>query len=250
MQKFSRRSQGVIRSRRIRSQRRAPYRPLMRRKKTGIVIPRAIRNQQIHKFRRYADNTTTLSPDNAANSLVFTELAFSFADIQSQAEFTALYDQYRITAVKIEITPFGQFISNDRTVTGAGGVAPANDESGTGYWRPPILYSVIDYNDDNSLGSISAAQEYSTCKIIPYGKKYSKWYFTPCVNFEVAESSTTTAKAATKYAPWLATSSTNVPHYGMKFIVLNPNENNVGSAYATASWTVRVCYYFECKNVS
>lgn len=228
--------------------RRLAYRPLVskRRGRSRVIIPRAIKNQQIHRFKRYSDSVVKLYASNTGNSLRTYELPFTLENMQGQGEITALFDQYRIRAVKVEITPSGQFITNDRTVTGANSL----DAEGTGYWLPPRLYAVIDYNDDNALASISDAQEYSTCKIIPYDKKYTKFYFTPCVNMEVALDADTTARTATKYAMWLSTSNTNIQHYGMKFLMHNPNTNNVGSSYATASWLMRVTYYIECKNVN
>lgn len=226
--------------------RKSIYRKLRKSNRSKLIIPRSIKNQQVHRFKRYSDGYNQLGAPNTANSFNTYELVFSMADITSQSEFTALYDQYRITAVKVEIMPQGQFITNDRTTSGAS----SSNSEGTGYWVPPMLYSVIDYNDKNALTSIPEAQEYSTCKLIPYRKTYTKFYFTPCVNMDVAQDASTTARAATKFAPWLMTTSTNVEHYGMKFLIYNPNDNNVPSSYATASWTVRVCYYFECKNVS
>jgi len=214
-------------------------------RRSNIVIPKSISNQKIHRFTKYADSVLELIPSNGGNSIVAYELTFNLADVTAQAELVTLFDQYRIRAVSVQLTPAGQFITNDRTVTGAAGL----DTEGTGYWIPPMLYAVIDYNDNNSLASLADAQEYSTCRIIPYRKSYSSFYFTPCVNMEVAESSTTTARAATKYAPWISTDSANVLHYGMKFLVHNPNANNVASSYGLARWNLRYKYYLECKNV-
>lgn len=202
-------------------------------------------NNSIHKFVRYSDQYLDLIPSNAAVSLVAYNQFFTLTDVSGQAEFIALFDQYRIRAVSLTITPVGQYITNDRTVTGAAGL----NTEGTGYWVPPMLYAVIDYNDNNALASVQDAQEYSSCKIIPYIKRQSKFYFTPCINMTVAQTAGVAVNTGTTYSRWLSTTNANVEHYGMKYLVQNPNANAVTSAYGTNRWQIRTKYYLEFKNV-
>lgn len=234
--------------RKFRPRRKRMYKKTSSNRMSKIIIPPSMRNQKIHKFKRFALQTVFLTPDNAGNSIVNYQTVFNLASVSNYGEFTALFDQYRIVAVAVYITPSGQFITNDRTVTGAGAL-PGADQSGTGYWRPPMLYAVIDYNDNNALPSIASAEEYSSLKLIPYDKKFTKFYFTPCINIDVAQDAGTTARTGTKFAPWLSCANSNIQHYGLKFLVYNPNGNNVVSAYATCSYIMRIKYYLEFKNV-
>lgn len=202
---------------------------------------------QRHAFSRYAVAYADITALNAAGSLNAFNQIFTLSNVSGYAEFTTLFDFYRIVSVSISITPSGQYITNDRTVTGAGGL----DTSGNGYWIPPMLYMVLDYNDATALPSIPVAEEYQSCKLIPYIKRETKLKFTPAVNEVVDQGlGVGSVGVGTRFAPWIATSNPNVVHYGLKYLALNPNTFNVGSSYATNRWQVRTKYNLEFKNVN
>lgn len=211
-----------------------------------LIIPKSLRgiNNAVHRFVRYSDQYVELIPSNVALTLVAYQQVFTLNDVSGQAEFTALFDQYRIRAVSVNITPVGQYITNDRTVTGAAGL----NTEGTGYWVPPVCYAVIDLNDSNALASVQEAQEYATCKLIPYSKQKTGFYFTPGMNTTVSQSAGQPVNTGTGYARWLNTSNGNVEHYGLKYLVYNPNANNIASSYGTNRWRVVTKYYLEFKN--
>ena len=113
-------------------------------------IPRKIR-QPIQYFKR-----STYLSGWTANSLtndIFGNYYASLNQVPSVSDFTGLYDQFRINAVKITIIPRG----NSSDITPGSGSTSAAQSVG--------VFSVIDYDDDTNLASISQAMQYQNCKM-------------------------------------------------------------------------------------
>jgi hypothetical protein len=129
----------------------------------------------------------------------------------------ALFDQYRINAVEVTIVP-SQNLS--------GGAAT--------YTTNPNLFTVLDFDDGTSLGSVANAQGYATCiESEPYEK--ARRCFRPRIQM-VTGTSASLQGAANVVAPWLDCAYSGTVHYGMKAVC--DLDGNLASGYH-ATWDLR-----------
>lgn len=130
--------------------------------------------------------------------------SFQLSDIPNFAEFTALFDQYKICAVKVRVIP-------TQNVTQAAPTSVTAFNFGVRY------AFVIDYDSSNSLGSFDDAREFGTVKIKQITKGMTR-YFKPRVK-SANENDSSTIVASGNRRTWLNTALTNIPHYGMRVII-------------------------------
>jgi len=156
---------------------------------------------------------------------------FELSDVPNYTQFTQLYDQYRILAVKMEFVPENCY---GPTASGAGVVTQVS---------APWLTTCIDL-DDSSAPTSSIIQSHDTVKMhgVLNGNcvnKYVRW-----LEPQVAISAYQTG-GFTGYIPkpkqWIDSNSAGVQHYGLKAWVFAPANS--------ASYRVQVIatYYMEFK---
>lgn len=193
-------------------------------KKYKPSIPRSVGkpSEQIFSFKRKFEVAPITVASGAAISQVYSP---SLGNIPSPTDFTNLFDMYKITGLTISLTPntdmnsMGQPFINQRF----------------------NLFSVIDYNDLNTI-TVAQAEQYQNCKRTISTKTHSR-YFVPRIALTQTDVSATSFVASYE-SPWISTSNTNVAHGFLKVISdINPN---AGSAY----FTVNVTMYMKFKNVN
>ncbi len=114
--------------------------------------------------------------------------------LNDYANFTNLFDQYRITSIEICLWVVGD----------------TSAETG-------LISTVVDYNDATNLLSHAAAGEYDNVVTTPLTVGHFR-KFTPGVSNAVYLSGVSTGYSLVE-APWLDCSgSSGVPHYGVKYI--------------------------------
>lgn len=131
-------------------------------------------------------------------------LAYSFTiqDLPGYTEFAQLFDSYRINLVTVRY----DWSKND--ASSAGGIVNA-----------PMMYNVIDKDDDTALGTLSEALQYGNCIVHNFGQNPTfQRSFVPCIASATYRSAVTTAYSR-KSRQWLDFSTTDVPHYGIKYWV-------------------------------
>lgn len=188
------------------------------RKKTKFMQKKAIRKGR--KYSRKASNKMAISVNAKQNKFFFTRqcnlaainptagtytvvsFKFQLDDLPNYSEFTNLFDQYKISAVKLKFWP---------RFTGADVNPPA---TAIGVSR---LWSVIDYDDSATLTNENQAMEYQNCKTHLSNRPFSL-YLKPCVLSEVYRTTLTTGYAPTrKYR--IDVAQPNVPFYGVKTLM-------------------------------
>lgn len=152
---------------------------------------------------------------------------FKFSDMPNSAEFSALFDQYRITGISIKFIP---------CQTGS----DVNPNS-TSIFLPNLM-SVIDYTDSAVPSGINELMQYQNCKRTKITRTHSR-YFKPRVLHDVVGQGATTGYTP---KPWPFVSfGIDVTGYGIKWgldQIFNVSSGGFGvDRYVT--------YYFECKNV-
>lgn len=176
--------------------------------------------QKIYQYKRLSGAFSTFVLSNVANA--YTAYNFSLGDVPNYTEFTALYDYYKINAVKVTLLP--QMTQN----VSLGDVNNA--------WASKRLFSAIDYNDSSAVTTIDEIRQYSTCKFTPILKRHSR-YFKPRIN--------DSGSVYNPGRPWLLCSSPNTNYFAIKLAGETMNSSGV----ANMEYTVEVMFYLSFKNV-
>ncbi len=155
-----------------------------------------LRKQKVYSFsvNTQGDNITTSLTLNSNGQYAFA-LAQSGSTQQgapNAAEFSALFDQWRIKQVVCSIYPDN------------------NSE------QVPI-YTVIDYDDNNALALLSDATQYGTLQVTTFGK-YCERVFNPTFASAAYSGAFTSFSLAPRNA-WVDVASPNVLYYGLKMII-------------------------------
>lgn len=149
----------------------------------------------------------------------FFSISTTLALLNGFTDFTAAFDQYRIEAVEVLLKP--QINMNTGTSTNAGEV-----------------HTVIDYDDQTSLGSVAAALQYDNVITTP-GYQAQRRCYRPRMAMAAFASSAFTSFANMK-DQWIDAASTGVNHYGVK-IAWTPTTISL-----TYDLTVRAHVQFRC----
>lgn len=224
--------------------------------------PRMMRkvNPNVHNFKRSVDITNLVGGSlttsgqivASGNVLRYTQgnvaivsnyygsvgLSFSLSDLPSFTEFTTLYDQYRICAVKLTIVPF-----NTQTLGG--------QDSGNTANVGILIHHAVD-NDNAPAPSPSASgvdtlRQYRTyrCQQSMDPKRMSLTrYIRPRVSMEIYNSTISTGYGLGKRNQWIDSSSPDIPHYGFRAVF----EGNAGNTGDTQDYKIFATYYIQCKN--
>jgi hypothetical protein len=174
----------------------------------------------------------------AVQAVSFYSLSFGFclADLPSVADFTGLFDRYRFAAVEVRLTPFF-------TTTNAP-MAAGNGSAGG------FLHSCVDYDDVGLLAagqagidSMRARPSYRTMNIA--SRETYRWVVKPRVAIPAYESATFSGYSNAA-APWVDTISSNVEHYGMKYIF---EVANTSAVVQFISFKMELVYHLDFTDV-
>lgn len=210
----------------------------------------------VHSFKRTVDITPLLSYSgnigNASGTLMRATqgvvtlgtsiyygaacMPFKIADLPNVAEFTALFDQYKIWGITVKITP----VATMSAAAVAAGTSPS-----TGI----ILHTCLDYDDATNFAAtntgVDAMREYESYRSYqPYrnGGKPITLFFKPRIASNVYGSGAFGSFANMK-APWLDAASTGVEHYGLKLMM----ETIDGATSAIADFKVEATYHIKMR---
>lgn len=205
----------MVYSKRTSKRRRAPSRLRRRR----MRIRRPIRSG-VHNFTRYVElpNITTSTVSDKLGGETF-----KLTDLPSYTEFTNLFDKFRICAVKYEIVP--NWTSSDINPIGT-------------YQSVPNIFTVLDYNDITTPGSLSELLQYKNLKRTR-GHLIHKRYIKPAVLAANYEGAVTTAYTSV-WKRWLDTTDSGTLHYGLKYCIDQTSTAMTYRVYAK--------YYIQCKD--
>lgn len=195
------------------------------RKRRALRGRRAARKVNIkkdtHYFKRFAYKATiTGDVSRTAKGA----MSFKLDDIPGLSDFTSLFDYYRISGVKLRFTTY---------------LDPNSQAAGNAYF--PKLYTAIDMDDDAAPLSSDDLRQRTNCKIRWLAPNRSYGIFLrPKYLKNVYISGVSTGYEIGKQT-WLDLSNTNIPHYGLKYVVenLNPDLSQAVQVEAT--------YYIQMK---
>lgn len=178
------------------------------------------RAMNIHHFKR----TITFDPIISQTTNSYGAYAFQFNQLPNFAEFTQLYDSYRINKIVIKYVP---------------NINSAN----AGSTPMSQFHSVLDFNDATPLTSLSSAFEYQNWKMTRGAKAHTRTY-TPSILDAVGNSGGVTPSfVKPAYKQWIATSSSDIPHFGLKWVA------EATTNVSDIDYRPYVSVYFSCKSV-
>lgn len=195
-------------------------RRLMRRKPIRRVRRGGIR-QPAHYFKRSVYIPGWFTANNLGDQT--TVLTSTLADVPQFGEFTALYDQYCLKGIKLEIIP--RFNVSSITNDGA----------------PSELMTVLDY-DGSYPSTLAGFMQYQNLKV-SRGTAIHKRFWKPAVLQATYDSVTSTGYGVKKNV-WIDSADTTVKHYGLAVIA-----PQLGGTIESCKYDLRATYYIACKNV-
>lgn len=135
-------------------------------------------------------------------------LSFKLSDLPNYTEFTNLYDEYRIKAVKLHFVP----TSNSNV---------AQDTSGTtgGQTSVPALYTWIDTDDNTAPTQLTQGQQFQTFKAHGMLDRMRVRSLVPEVSTALYSGSFTSYGQVKNQ--WIDNNSPSVVHYGLKYAIMN-----------------------------
>lgn len=219
--------------------------PLMRRRRNmrkmkknrrGALRRSRVRAQAVvHRFKRTCkmDNITASITGGGVASGISAAYQFTLDSLPNYTEFTALYDMYKINAIKLTFVPTASEYINSTT---SGAPTP------NGFQR---FNSVLDFDDTAVPVSENDLLQYATLRNTPGWRPHTR-YFKPRILQTVDEIVGATLGSSSSGPKWISCLSPSVEHLGVKIFVAPPI---AGSAVAAAiTYSVYATYYLSCRN--
>lgn len=201
------------------------------------------RSLSVHSFTRMSNNfQIQLAAGTSYNSGA---ILFKLDDLVNHTEFTALFDQYKITKVdvmfKLHTNSFQQYAT--QLVSGTIALAPTTF---------PTLWLVNDKDDSTSLSRSEFQERGKAVRRVLSPNKIIKWTVRPCILTQLYRTVASTGYAP-KYGQFIDCAQPNVPHYCTKWgldydgytlpaITAGPYGQNIDVG-------VEMRYHFTCKDV-
>jgi hypothetical protein len=183
-------------------------------------IPRR-RPSAIHNFKRIA----TLSSIAVVDGTVATK-SYNFAlnQLPNYTNFSQLFDQYRIAAVKVTFFP--------NQTTDSDVVAPGLLQ----------IYTCIDLDSNTAPSDTGVIGQYATVRSTLFNRPHVR-YLKPRVQNALYYDGSTFGYCVAPGKPWLDSSNEGIPYYGLKCILTNQVLANIKAQQ------VRVIglFYIQCR---
>lgn len=187
----------------------------MRKKQFGIT--KKVK-QPVHYFTRtqYQSGFYNLI---AGGPAVGASRVFTLNDVPGAGEFTALYDQFQIKAVKVQLIPRYTDVANNATQGN--------------------MWSCIDQDDATPPPNIDTVLQYPNVKRTRMNQVHTR-FLKPCVATEVFSSGITSTYSPKKNV-WVDIAAPGTEHYAVKFWF--------DSRTANVIYDVQTTFYLAMKNV-
>jgi len=187
-------------------------------------------NPKIHGFTRTM-NVATISVDGTTGYMGAE--TFQLSSLPNYTEFTNLYDQYQICAVKVEYMPkFGSAVPIE---TGTSGQVFIGS-----------FHTAIDFDDDTTPASANELMQYGSYRRTRQSSKHIR-YLKPAWLAQTYETALTTGYSP-QWNKWLSTNDPTISHYGLK-IVADPISFTGSAPNVTMDYTVYIKYYIRFRSV-
>lgn len=174
------------------------------------------KGQRLYFFKRNVDLPPVVL--GTAAETAFAQ-AFRLGDLPGSSEFTALYDSYKINAVKLRFFP-----SMTESISTSTMNAPQGETR---------IITVIDRNDATPL-NFDGLRQYQNAKVVRINKQFSRFIYKP----QILDTS------GYSVSPWMSTAFPSIFWYGLKFAA-----EATGQATGTYRYHIEATYYLSFKTV-
>lgn len=188
-----------------------------RNKRRGYKPRRVAIRQPVQYFKRTMFVRAAYASSTVADTLFSRK--FSLSDLANYTEFTSLYDQYKIKAIKFTLLP---------RVTEAD-VAQA----------VPTVSTCIDLDDNTAPSSIDDMVQYQNFRMTRGNVAHTR-YWKPAVSSMAWNSGVGTAYTVSKNL-WIDVGSSGIPYFGIK--------GCIQQSAAVQTFDLKVDFYMAFKNV-
>lgn len=172
-------------------------------------------SQPVHYFTRFQNGGTIQATIGVAPTYGVTY--WQLDQVPGYAEFTAMYDFYKINAVQVKYIP----ISNITNTTLG---------SRTDFYNRFI--SVIDYNDRAVPSSLDSLRQYSNCKVTPNLMVHKRFLHPrPLVTIDEDSSSGGVYGYGQVGTQWISTDTNQAEWYGIKWGIDHPTPGATEDLY-------------------
>lgn len=155
---------------------------------------------------------------------------FKLSDLPNITEFTSLFDQYRIRAVKLTFYP------------------PSNTAWTSNVTSMPIgeFYTVLDFDDAGAPTDVNYLNQYQTLKRTYFNRPHSRYFYPRAAQSGMySTGGVTTGYRSVPNKEWFDCGYPDILYYGLKGAYVIQNSNQV------LAETIRVTatYYFQVRMV-
>jgi hypothetical protein len=162
---------------------------------------------------------------------------FSLDQVTDYTSFTQLFDQYKITGVKVTFTP--GWSSNN---LGAAPMSASNDS-----FTPLEMAWVIDLDDSTSTVFTDIQKVPRSHYHMFKGNEPVSFFIRPRALNQVYESSVSTGYGLNAPGEWLDCNDPTIPHYAVKYAFRTDSTSSTPSLFPFCR--VRMMYYLEFQHV-
>lgn len=164
---------------------------------------------------------------------------FTVANIPSSAEFTNLFDTYRIKGVRITFRPrYSGFSGNDTTDTTLPGIT---NQAGNYVHVINDPYSTVTPSGTYTTTNLNSFLENGNVKTYNGNKPFSVYVSKPTIDTYRGG----TATASRVKAPWMQTTAANQPHNGVHVFLQDTNMTGTSGQTFDVFYTI----YAQFKNL-
>jgi hypothetical protein len=203
--------------------------------------PRTSVGQVLRANRLWKDNQiarisrVVLDSIKIDSGVTHSENAFKFklSDIASNAEFTSVWDKWRLIKVKMQFFPRISANLVPQENIGAGASA-----------YTPYLLTYVDTQDATAQPYTQLVQEQGVKTAYQY-KPFTRWVY-PRASLSAYDGTTFTANSVAKADQWFDTANTSVEYYSLKWATPDYGTSLGGKDHF---WDVVKTYYLEFQKV-
>lgn len=218
--------------------RRAPARPrkIRRISRKRTSVPRALRQNHTYITRMVHYNDFAI-PLNG--TWTYTSMTFKLSDLVNYTEFTSLFNEYKIAAVKVTFLP--RWTNNDvanSVLTGTGAAFGSN----------PLIWTMADRDGTTTISSQSNVMQNSRARMVRHPFRPFSVYVRPKVQVEVANDPLgVTYASAMPRMGWLDTQNANIQHSGVQIAGYIPYSASAASGI-NVTFDVFAKFYMQFKD--
>lgn len=207
-----------------------PARKAMRK----VSVPKSVPRDMIVTKRRFWLGTFSAFSNGVWSA---TSYGFKLNDIQNHADFTGLFQRYRLAGVKLTFVPSFTGVDQAQTL--------ANNAANTSYYTAPRMYYLVDRDGINNKTTENDFLEDPNVRVVkdPY-KTFSVY----CKNPRFRTPTEANGSVASWYrhqTGYLDTLASTTVHYGITV----GGVSTFGTTGTNLSYNIIATYYITCKGV-